>query len=80
MKQPYLTYRIIIEPDEENTYHAYVPALPGCHTWGTSVLDAKKQIREAIELYVECLVASGETVPEEQSLDTFETIPYPQPA
>ncbi len=78
--KPYLTYRIIIEPDENNTYHAYVPTLPGCHTWGTSVLHAKKQIREAIELYVEDLVASGEEVPEEYSMDTFETIPYPQPA
>ena len=72
-----LTYRVIIEPDENNTFHAYVPALPGCHTWGTSILDAKKNMREAIELYVEDLVEAGEYVPEEKSLDTFETILMP---
>ncbi|MBI5327377.1 MAG: type II toxin-antitoxin system HicB family antitoxin [Deltaproteobacteria bacterium] len=36
------TYRIIIEPDENKTYHAYVPALPGCHTWGKSIETARK--------------------------------------
>ena len=72
-----LTYRIIIEPDENNTYHGFVPTLPGCHTWANSINEVKKKIREAIELYVEDLVRSGEEVPQEMSLETFETIPMP---
>lgn len=71
------TFRVIIEPDENETFHAFVPSLPGCHTWGDSLSDVKKQMKEAIELYVGDLVASGESVPEEKSFDTFETVALP---
>lgn len=71
------TFRVIIEPDEKNTFHAYVPALPGCHTWGTSLLDVRKKMREAIELYVEDLLEHHQDIPEEKSFDTFETVPLP---
>lgn len=57
------TFRVIIEPDENDTFHAFVPSLPGCHAWGDSLSDAKKQMKEAIELYVADLIASGESVP-----------------
>jgi len=76
----FLTYRIIIEPDENNTYHAYVPTLGGCHSFGDTIDEAKKNIKEAIELYVEDLVKSGEDVPEEKSFDTFATVMMPNPA
>lgn len=75
-----LTYRVIIEPDEGNTFHAFVPTLPGCHTWGHSLEEAKKHIHEAIELYLEDLVAHNEPMPEDKSFDTFETVIAPQPA
>ncbi len=60
-----LTYRIIIEPDENNTYHAYVPALPGCHTWGESIEEARINMRDALSVYLKSLIADGEKVPEE---------------
>ena len=34
----------------------------------------KINIHEAIELYIEDLVSRGETVPDETSFDTFETV------
>ena len=71
------TFRVIIEPDEHQTFHAFVPALPGCHTWGESLTETQQRIREAIELYVEDLLASDEPVPQERSFDTFETIALP---
>ncbi|MBI2436496.1 MAG: type II toxin-antitoxin system HicB family antitoxin [Candidatus Magasanikbacteria bacterium] len=73
----FFTYRVIIEPDENNTFHAYVPTLPGCHTFGSSIEETKKYIKEAIELYVEELLARNQPVPEENSLDTFETVVIP---
>ena len=76
----FLTYRVIIEPDEDNTYHGYVPTLPGCHTWGESLEDVKQHIREAIELYIEDCVNTGERIPEEKSFDTFETVLVPNKA
>ena len=71
------TYRVIIEPDENDAFHAYVPSLPGCHTWGNSLSEAKTHVKEAIQLYVADLAESGEIIPEEKSFDTFETVALP---
>jgi predicted RNase H-like HicB family nuclease len=52
------TYRIILEADEGG-YHAYVPALPGCHTWGKTIDDARAMARDAIDAYLRSLMADG---------------------
>ena len=38
---------------DEGGYTVYVPALPGCISEGDSKKEALKNIREAIELYLE---------------------------
>jgi predicted RNase H-like HicB family nuclease len=43
--------RVVIEPDED-VYVAYCPELPGCVTYGKTEEDARKDIIEAIELYL----------------------------
>ena len=43
---------VVIEPDGDG-YHAKVPALPGCGTWGKTETEARKLIKEAIQLYLE---------------------------
>ena len=48
-------FTVVIELDED-AFHAYVPALPGCHTFGTTVEEARKNITEAITLHIECLI------------------------
>ncbi|MFI5200925.1 MAG: type II toxin-antitoxin system HicB family antitoxin [Candidatus Kapaibacterium sp.] len=58
----HLNYTIVIEPDE-NAYHAFVPALKGCHSCGDTPEEARNNIREAIELYVETLRDLGEEIP-----------------
>jgi predicted RNase H-like HicB family nuclease len=48
--------RVVLEEDRfENgspAYHAFCPALKGCHTRGHSPKEALANIREAAELYV----------------------------
>jgi predicted RNase H-like HicB family nuclease len=44
---------------------AFVPALPGCHTQGETLEETEHNVKEAIALYLESLVAHGETIPEE---------------
>jgi len=68
------TFRVIIEPDEKNTFHGYVPVLVGCHTWENSLEETKKKLKEAIAVYVEDLVKEGEKIPQEKSFESFETI------
>lgn len=71
------TYRIIIEPDENNTFHAFVPALPGCHTWGETLEHARRNIRDAIDVYLRSLKADGEPIPEDKGIEIVETVPAP---
>ena len=51
-----MTYKvsIVIEQDEAG-YFAYAPELPGCFSQGTSYEDAMKNIKEAVDLYLETL-------------------------
>lgn len=44
---------IVLEPQEEGGFTAYVPSLPGCISQGDTKEDAIKNIKEAIELYLE---------------------------
>jgi predicted RNase H-like HicB family nuclease len=57
-------YRVIIEPDEDR-FHAEIPALPGCYSWGYTYEEALTNIKEAAELWLETLAEDGETIPEE---------------
>ena len=45
--------KVILEPSDEGGFTAIVPSLPGCISEGDSKEDAIKNIREAIELYLE---------------------------
>ena len=55
-------FTVVIEPDEEG-YHAFVPALPGCHSLGATLDEARENIAEAIELHIESMLEDGEPVP-----------------
>jgi len=44
---------VVLEPQKEGGYTVFVPALPGCISQGENKKDALKNIREAIELYLE---------------------------
>jgi len=71
------SYRIIIEPDERGTFYAYVPALPGCHTWADSFEGARKNIRDAIDVYLRSLIADGQRIPEDKGVEVMEMISLP---
>lgn len=68
------TFRIIIEPDEKNTFHGYVPSLPGCHTWGKTIEETKKNLKDAIRAYIASLIADKKQIPKETGFEFFETI------
>lgn len=61
-----LSYRVLLRQEPEGGYTVTVPSLPGCVTYGDNVDHAIEMVREAIELYLESLVAHGEEIPTEQ--------------
>ncbi len=62
-----MKYTVIFEPEEDGGYHAFVPALQGCHSQGDTLDEAAGNIREAMDLYIESLKAAGEPLPEERT-------------
>lgn len=58
---PYV-YRLVIEPDGDR-YYAEVPSLPGCYSWGHTYEEALKNIKEALELWLEVKKEAGEPIP-----------------
>ena len=44
---------IVLEPQEEGGFTVYAPSLPGCISQGETKEEAIKNIKEAIELYLE---------------------------
>lgn len=46
-------YEATFEQDETGAWIVDVPDLPGCHTYGTTLDDARVQIREALALWLE---------------------------
>ena len=72
----YYTYRIIIEPDGK-FFHGYVPALPGCHTFGKTISETRKYVSDAISVYIKSLIDDKESIPEDRSFESFETVSFP---
>ena len=48
-----MRFQVVLEPSDEGGYTVYVPTLPGCISEGDTVDEAMRNIREAIELYLE---------------------------
>lgn len=45
--------KVVLEPSDEGGFTAYVPSLPGCISEGDTRDEALRNVREAIELYLE---------------------------
>ena len=58
-------FTIIIETSEEGGYHAWCPSLPGCHSQGETLEEAKGNIIEAIQCQLESIRSEGSLLPHE---------------
>jgi len=58
-----LSYRVIIEKDEDGILVARVPDLHGCATEGKTREELMNNVKEAILVYLEALKEHGEPVP-----------------
>ena len=53
VEEDIVKFKIYLEPSEDGGYTALVPSLPGCISEGETKEEALKNIKEAIELYLE---------------------------
>ena len=59
-------YDVVFEEAEEGGYTVFVPSLPGCISEGDTFEEAKDNITEAIEAYLESIAKEGKEVVEER--------------
>ncbi|MCZ6701248.1 MAG: type II toxin-antitoxin system HicB family antitoxin [bacterium] len=48
-----MKFKVVLEPSDEGGFTVFVPSLPGCISQGETEEEALRNIREAIELYLE---------------------------
>lgn len=85
MEQPsrlrYFTFEIVIEKEpEDEGYFAHSPTLPGCFGNGRTIEEAKRNIRAAVQLHIETLLAHGEPIPTGERLVHVEELTLGIPA
>ncbi|MFN6560796.1 MAG: type II toxin-antitoxin system HicB family antitoxin [Nostoc sp. ChiSLP01] len=61
-KQAY-NYTVLLEKEQDGSYHAFCPILKGCHSQGDTFEEAIESITEAIELCLESLMADNQPIP-----------------
>lgn len=55
-----MTYKVLIEQDEDGMYVTEVPSLPGCISQGRTRAEAMENIKEAMAAYLESMEAHNE--------------------
>jgi predicted RNase H-like HicB family nuclease len=68
------TRQVILHPAEEGGYWVEVPSLPGCFSQGDTREEALENIKEAIALHIEDMIAAGEDVPDDIEPISVETV------
>ncbi len=61
-------YTIVIHPNDNSTFVAYVPAILGCHAWGQTLDEAHAEITNVFEMIQEEYAEEGLVMPEDVEL------------
>lgn len=67
-----MTFKVFIRKGEDGKFIASVPSLPGCHTQGKTIDEARKNIKEAVAGYLKVAKKFGDKVGSDDT-ETFET-------
>lgn len=63
-----MRYVYVIEQATDGSFSAYVPDLPGCTTSGDTVDEVRRNIKDAVDLYLESLREHNEPIPPATSI------------
>ncbi len=66
MRKTHYRFNIIFRPEPQGGFTAIVPALPGCVTYGRTLAEARKMVKDAISGYVESLKKHKEPIPTDE--------------
>ena len=55
-------YTIIVRPDDNNTFVAYVPAIEGCHAWVENEQQARSELDNVFDMIQEEYIEQGKVL------------------
>ncbi len=64
MKRLY-DYTIVLRPEDNGTFVAYVPAILGCHAWGQTSEEAQEELANVFDMIAEEYKEEGRMLPED---------------
>ena len=67
-----MKYTALVTRGNEGGFVAVVPALPGCVSQGRTQRTAVKNVKEAVEAYIEALLEDGLPIPREVGREVVE--------
>lgn len=65
-----MKFPVVIHKDADSDFSVTVPDVPGCFSAGTTFSEALENVREALALHLEGLVADDEALPQAQEVDS----------
>jgi predicted RNase H-like HicB family nuclease len=69
-------FLVIVEKANGN-YGAHAPDLPGCGALGGTVEETLRNMKRAMQMHIDAMVADGESVPEPTTLADYVEVPEP---
>jgi len=61
-------YTIVLRPDDNGTFVAYVPAIEGCHAWGQTPEEAQRELGNVFDMIRDEYLQVGQRLPEDVEL------------
>ena len=61
-------YTTVVRPDDNSTFVAYVPAITGCHAWGSTPDEARAELVNVFEMIREEYLEVGKLLPRDVEL------------
>ena len=78
MRKPVLEYNTVFQEETDGGFSVWVPDLPGCASQGETFEEALRNIKEAIEVYLESMLKHQSKLPlETRSFQGVVQIPVP---
>lgn len=62
-------YTVVIKPDDNGAFAAYVPAIQGCHAWGQTADEAHRELWHVFEMVREEYEERDQAMPEGVDLE-----------